>query len=91
LPDINNYTLKIQGLVALGIPELLNPDRQFTLQDPDLAALQRMACLCSQHIKRAIGLNLSLDGKSAKQDSSWGVRVTFYRENLPALIFCWCC
>jgi hypothetical protein len=70
LPDINNYTLKIQGLVALGIPELLNPDRQFTLQDPDLAALQRMACLCSQHIKRAIGLNLSLDGKSAKQDSS---------------------
>jgi hypothetical protein len=20
-----------------------------------------------------------------------GVRVTFYRENLPALIFCWCC
>jgi Domain of unknown function (DUF3854) len=70
LPDINNYTLKIQGLVALGIPELIDPNRQFTLQDPDLAALQRMACLCSQHIKRAIGLNLSLDGKSAKQDSS---------------------
>jgi hypothetical protein len=22
---------------------------------------------------------------------SYGVRVTFYRENLPALIFCWCC
>jgi Domain of unknown function (DUF3854) len=70
LPDANNYTLKIQGLVALGIPDLLDPQREFTANDPDLAALQRMACLCSQHIKRAIGLNLSIDSKTTKQDTA---------------------
>jgi Domain of unknown function (DUF3854) len=70
LPDINNYTLKIQGLVALGIPELLDLTREFRADDADLVALQRMACLCSQHIKRAIGLHLSVDSKSLGKEAT---------------------
>jgi Domain of unknown function (DUF3854) len=70
LPDINNYTLKIQGLVALGIPELLDPQREFRADDPDLVELHRMACLCSQHIKRAIGLHLAVDSKSLGKEAS---------------------
>jgi Domain of unknown function (DUF3854) len=70
LPDINNYTLKIQGLVALGIPELLDPNREFRAYDGDLVELQRMACLCSQHIKRAIGLSIALDSKATGKDAS---------------------
>ncbi len=70
LPDINNYTLKIQGLVALSIPNLLDPQREFQSTDPDVVALQQSACLCSQHIKRAIGLSIAIDTKSATKDSA---------------------
>jgi hypothetical protein len=57
-------------LVALGIPELLNLQREFRADDVDLVALQRMACLCSQHIKRAIGLHLAVDNKSLGKEAT---------------------
>jgi hypothetical protein len=70
LPDINNYILKIQGLVALGIPDLLDPRREFRATDPDVLALKKSACLCSQHIRRAIGLSIAVKAKTVTKESS---------------------
>jgi hypothetical protein len=56
LPDANHHDLKIQGLLALGIINFLEPDRQLQITDPDLISLKRISYLCSQHIKRAIGI-----------------------------------
>jgi hypothetical protein len=58
LPDINNHLLKIQGLLTLGIGDLLERDREFQETDLDLVSLKRISYLCSQHIKRAIGITL---------------------------------
>jgi hypothetical protein len=58
LPDANHHILKIQGLLALGIINFLDPDRQLQLTDPDLVSLNRISCLCSQHIKRAISIDI---------------------------------
>ena len=58
LPDANHHTLKIQGLLALDIISFLDPDREFQITDPDLVSLKRISYLCSQHIKRAIGIDL---------------------------------
>jgi Domain of unknown function (DUF3854) len=58
LPDANHHTLKIQGLLALDIISFLDPDREFNITDPDLVSLKRISYLCSQHIKRAIGIDM---------------------------------
>jgi hypothetical protein len=58
LPDVNHHTLKIQGLLALDIITFLDPEREFRITDPDLVSLTRISYLCSQHIKRAIGIDL---------------------------------
>jgi hypothetical protein len=58
LPDVNHHILKIQGLLALDIISFLDPDRQFQINDPDLVSLKRISYLCSQHIKRAIGIDM---------------------------------
>jgi hypothetical protein len=58
LPDVNHHILKIQGLLALGIINFLDPDRQLLITDPDLISLKRISYLCSQHIKRAIGIDM---------------------------------
>jgi hypothetical protein len=58
LPDANHHLLKIQGLLALGIVKFLDADRQFKITDPDLISLKRISYLCSQHIKRAIGIDM---------------------------------
>jgi hypothetical protein len=58
LPDANHHILKIHGLLALGLIDFLDPDRQLQLNDPDLITLNRTSCLCSQHIKRAIGIDI---------------------------------
>jgi Domain of unknown function (DUF3854) len=58
LPDANHHILKIQGLLALGIINFLDPERQLHINDPDLITLNRTSCLCSQHIKRAIGIDI---------------------------------
>lgn len=58
LPDANHHILKIQGLLALGIVDFLDPNREFQSTDPDLVSLKRTSYLCSQHIKRAIGIDI---------------------------------
>jgi hypothetical protein len=58
LPDANHHILKIQGLLALGMINFLDVDRQFQSTDPDLVSLKRISYLCSQHIKRAIGIDI---------------------------------
>ncbi|NJR32830.1 MAG: hypothetical protein HC778_08540 [Chamaesiphon sp. CSU_1_12] len=58
LPDANHHILKIQGLLALGIINFLDPERQLKITDPDLISLKRISYLCSQHIKRAIGIDM---------------------------------
>ncbi|WP_310424556.1 plasmid replication protein, CyRepA1 family [Chamaesiphon sp. VAR_48_metabat_135_sub] len=58
LPDANHHILKIQGLLALGIINFLDIDRQLKITDPDLISLKRISYLCSKHIKRAIGIDL---------------------------------
>lgn len=58
LPDANHHILKIQGLLALGITNFLEPDRELQITDPDLVSLKRISYLCSQHIKRAIGIEI---------------------------------
>jgi hypothetical protein len=58
LPDANHHILKIQGLLALGMINFIDPDRQLQITDPDLVSLNRISCLCSQHIKRAIGIDI---------------------------------
>jgi hypothetical protein len=60
LPDTDRYLLKIQGLLALGIHNFIDPDRQFHLDDPDLVALKHNSYLCEQHIHRTIGIKLPL-------------------------------
>ncbi len=58
LPDANHHILKIQGLLALGTINFLDTDREFQATDPDLVSLKRISYLCSQHIKRAIGIDV---------------------------------
>ncbi len=58
LPDANHHILKIQGLLALGIMNFLDPVRELQINDPDLVSLKRISYLCSQHIKRAIGIDV---------------------------------
>ncbi len=58
LPDANHHILKIQGLLALGIINFLDADREMQITDPDLVSLKRISYLCSQHIKRAIGIDI---------------------------------
>jgi hypothetical protein len=58
LPDANHHILKIQGLLALGIINFLDSDRHLHVNAPDLITLNRTSCLCSQHIKRAIGIDI---------------------------------
>ncbi len=58
LPDANHHILKIQGLLALGIMNFLDPARELQINDPDLVSLKRISYLCSQHIKRAIGIDV---------------------------------
>jgi Domain of unknown function (DUF3854) len=58
LPDADRHILKIQGLLALGIINFLDGDRELQITDPDLISLKRISYLCSQHIKRAIGIDM---------------------------------
>lgn len=58
LPDLKNYTLKIEALRALGMLDFLQTERKFTENDADLILLKSSVIQCSQHIKRALGINL---------------------------------
>ncbi|MBW4508035.1 MAG: DUF3854 domain-containing protein [Scytonematopsis contorta HA4267-MV1] len=58
LPDLKNYTLKIEALRALGMQQFLEPGRKFTEHDADLLSLKNTVFQCSQHIKRALNIDL---------------------------------
>ncbi|MBE9216355.1 DUF3854 domain-containing protein [Plectonema cf. radiosum LEGE 06105] len=58
LPDLKNYTLRIEALRALGVLQLLEPGREFTENDADLILLKNTVLQCSKHIQRALNINL---------------------------------
>ncbi|MCT7950622.1 DUF3854 domain-containing protein [Ancylothrix sp. C2] len=61
LPDLENHTLKIEVLRALGAEKFLQPNRQFKETDPDLITLKDQAIKYAKHIKRATAINIPLD------------------------------
>lgn len=56
LPDLSAYPLKIEILKILGIPQLLDANRNFQETDSDLVYLKEIALRCRQHLKRALGI-----------------------------------
>ena len=59
LPDIKNYTLKVEALRALGLNQFLAPKRIFTEHDSDLLLMKNTALECSKHIKRILEINIA--------------------------------
>ncbi|BAZ31507.1 hypothetical protein NIES4074_39800 [Cylindrospermum sp. NIES-4074] len=58
LPDLKTYTLKVEAMRALGMLQLLEPERVFSESDADLIWLKNAAVQSSKHIKRALGIDL---------------------------------
>lgn len=58
LPDLNTYTLKVELLRDLGIPNLLNGNRDFYEDEFELLALRFNARRLSKQIERTIGLEI---------------------------------
>lgn len=58
LPDLKNYTLRIEALRALGVLQLLEPGREFRENDADLILLKNTVLQCNKHIQRALNINL---------------------------------
>jgi len=69
LPDIKIYTLKVEALLALGIPQFLEPDREFRETDIDLILLRKTTLRCSKQIKRATGVTIPMDTESERLTS----------------------
>jgi len=69
LPDIKIYTLKVEALLALGIPQFLEPDREFRETDIDLILLRKTTLRCSKQIKRATGVTIPMDTESDRLTS----------------------
>lgn len=61
LPDLENHTLRIEVLRALGTEKFLQPNRQFQEKDSDLIILKEQAIKYAKHIKRAAAINIPLD------------------------------
>jgi hypothetical protein len=58
LPDLKNYTLKIEVLKALGVLNFLGRERKFNENDPDLMLLKNTVVYYSKPIQRILGINL---------------------------------
>lgn len=58
LPDLKTYTLKVEALQSLGLRQFLDPQRQWQEGDLEIGELTKKAIACSQHIKRAVGVQL---------------------------------
>ncbi|MCL1468920.1 plasmid replication protein, CyRepA1 family [Argonema galeatum] len=69
LPDIKIYTLKVEALLALGIPQFLEPDREFRETDIDLIRLRETTVRCSKQIKRSTGVTIPMDTESDRLTS----------------------
>ncbi|MFB2645185.1 plasmid replication protein, CyRepA1 family [Raphidiopsis sp. BLCC-F218] len=59
LPDLKTYTLKVEALRALGMCQFLAQDRVFQENDNDIIWLKNVAIQSSQHINRALGVDIS--------------------------------
>ncbi|EFA72267.1 conserved hypothetical protein [Raphidiopsis brookii D9] len=59
LPDLKTYTLKVEALRALGMCQFLSQDRVFEENDNDIIWLKNVAIQSSQHINRALGVDIS--------------------------------
>ncbi|MFM7363644.1 MAG: plasmid replication protein, CyRepA1 family [Cuspidothrix sp.] len=58
LPDLKTYTLKVEAMRALGMLQFLKAERVFYEHDSDLIWLKNIALQSSQHIKRALDVDL---------------------------------
>ncbi|MFB2971388.1 plasmid replication protein, CyRepA1 family [Aerosakkonema sp. BLCC-F183] len=61
LPDINVYTLKVEALLALGVQQFLEPEREFRQTDADLIRLKETAFRYSKQIKKTIGITMPME------------------------------
>jgi hypothetical protein len=69
LPDLETYTLKVEALRALGVLQILEPEKQFQESDDELTLLKEKALYYSKHIKRAIGVSLVMETEKDKVSS----------------------
>ncbi|MBE9242531.1 plasmid replication protein, CyRepA1 family [Synechocystis salina] len=62
-PDFNKKCLsaKVEALKALGIPALLDGDRQFTKADPDLVEWHQFICPRARDIKTYLNISINPD------------------------------
>lgn len=63
LPDLKTYTLKVEALRALGVLQILEPEKEFQENNDELILLKQKALYYSKHIKRAIGVNLVMESE----------------------------
>jgi Domain of unknown function (DUF3854) len=82
LPDLPTYTLKIEALRALKIPDFLDIKREFKEIDSDLIELKAKAINCSKHIKRILGI--SVHSETEKQRVT-GIKILIIMLNLLGL------
>ena len=64
LPDLKTYTLKVEALRALGMCQFLAQDRVFQENDDDIIWLKNVAIQSSQHINRALGVDIAKKSQS---------------------------
>jgi Domain of unknown function (DUF3854) len=64
LPDLKTYHLKVTALKALQIEQILDINRQYQEDDPDIIHLKENALHCSKHIHRVLGVNIPPDTNS---------------------------
>ncbi len=58
LPDLKTYTLKVEAMRALGMMQILEPEKIFSEDDVDIIWLKNATIQSSKHIKRALGIDL---------------------------------
>jgi hypothetical protein len=63
LPDIKTYTLKVEAMRALGMLQFLEAQRIFCEGDAELIWLKNAAQKSSNHIKRALGIDIARGNK----------------------------
>ncbi|MFH7030219.1 MAG: plasmid replication protein, CyRepA1 family [Heteroscytonema crispum UTEX LB 1556] len=69
LPDLKTYTLKVEALRALGVLQILEPEKEFQENNDELILLKQKALYYSKHIKRAIGVNLVMESEKDRVSS----------------------
>ncbi|ABA21394.1 conserved hypothetical protein [Trichormus variabilis ATCC 29413] len=57
LPDLKTYTLEVEAMRALGMPQFIDIEREFTENASDLIWLKDVVFQHSRHIKRVLGID----------------------------------